>query len=108
MNTRSPKFRLQWWLAPAIGTIVSLLIWLYVASHKPAASAIVRVAACKPIPPGMRRVGEKSGFQFDVDKQNVSVREGTVDAYPLIHSFSIKPRDTNSVLNISFNRPDAR
>jgi hypothetical protein len=69
--------------------------------RKPAAPAVVKVASCKPLAPGMRRVGESDEAQFDAPVSDFAFYEGYTDAAPLIHGFSVRPKNSVSTLDIS-------
>ena len=73
---------------------------LYV-NKKPVAPVVPVVSSCKGLKPGMRRISEQygfqfnvpkndqHGFQFDVSEKNFTIHEGTKDAPPGLHGFSL-------------------
>jgi hypothetical protein len=69
------------------------------------------VSACKELPPGMRRIGAKLRdrymLQFDVPETEAVIRESTSDA-PLVYGFDIKPRGSESRLEVSFGPQQRR
>lgn len=70
-------------------------------SKKPVAPALPVVSSCKELKPGMRRISEQYafqfnapkkdqyGFQFDVPEKDFTIHEGTQDAPPGLHGFSL-------------------
>lgn len=77
--------------------------YLQFRSHKkPISPTVPVVSSCKPLEPGMRRMGNQYGFQFDVLVKDFTIREGTTDAAPLVHGFDLKPKNSVSGLDISF------
>jgi hypothetical protein len=54
----------------------------------------------------MRRIGAKLGdrymLQFDVPETEAVIREGASDAPPLVYSFDIKPKGSESRLGVSY------
>lgn len=65
-----------------------------------------RVSACKDLGPGMRRIGATSRdrymLQFDVPVDQVRIHEDATDAPPLKYGFGIRPRNSESDLEISY------
>ncbi len=88
-----------------VATVILLLCVAYfhfVIGRKPLASTILVVPSCKKLEPGMRRMGDQYGFQFDVLVKDVTIIEGTSDTIPVVHGFDLKPKNGTSVLEISF------
>jgi len=54
-----------------------------ISSAHPAAPPPIKVVECKALPEGMRRIGAKSGIQFDVPLRDFAVSSGCTDAPPL-------------------------
>jgi hypothetical protein len=87
--------------------IVLGLLLLGVASiefvrNKPIVPILPVVSVCKPLKPGMRRIGNNYGIQFDFDNSHLSVHERVEDAPPFAHGFYLQPSGGKSGLNISF------
>jgi len=69
---------------------------------RPSIPSVPVVAICKPLPPGMRRIGNRDGFQFDADTADFEIRQRMPDAPPTYDSFSLRPKNSKSILLISF------
>ncbi len=63
---------------------------------------LAAVSSCRELGPGMRRIGEQVGFQFDVPIRDFTVHEGSTDAPPPIHGFDIRPKNSTAYLSISW------
>ncbi len=59
------------------------------------------VSSCREPGPGMRRIGGRQGFQFDVPLRDFTVAEWATDAGG-IHGFDIKRNNSTADLNIWF------
>jgi hypothetical protein len=70
--------------------------------NKPIGPVVPVVSVCTPLKPGMRRIGNPSGIQFDITTSHLSVHEGVEDAPPSAHGFYLQPSSGKSGLNISF------
>jgi hypothetical protein len=64
--------------------------------------ALPAVSGCRQPVPGMRRIGEQTGLQFDVPIRDFTISEGSTDAPPPIHGFDIKPKNITAWLSISW------
>ena len=94
--------RLRWLLATTTGIFLLAFAYLCLAvSGKPAAPAVVVVATCKPLMPGMHRVGEPDGAQFDAPTSEFAFHQGSTDAPPIVHGFGVTPKNSTSTLEIS-------
>lgn len=60
------------------------------------------VSSCKTLQPGMRRMGDRRGFQFDAVAADFQTIEGTQDAPPSAHGFDLMPANSTARLVISF------
>src|ERR1700682_1281510 len=78
----------------------------FLTSNKQVAPNVLKVSTCKPLEPGIRRIGNRSGLQFDVDTSQLSIREGTQDTPAVAHGFYLRPNSGNSGLNILFGPLD--
>jgi hypothetical protein len=87
----------------AILSFCAAFILLFIRfSKNPLAPTLPVVAACKEPAPGMRRIGERSGLQFDVPEKELTFHQGTSDAGPLTHGFDVRPKNSKSLLEISY------
>lgn len=93
------------WFAALAGLVIVVTTILVTIFRKPSPRT-TKVSRCGNLAPGLRRIGDPSGFQFDVPLNRFSIREGGTDAPPLIHGFGIRPNGGKSELEISFpHRP---
>jgi hypothetical protein len=93
------------WLIVTIGVIVFCAAYFHVvASKKPLAPTVPVVSVCKGLEPGMRRIGNQYGFQFDVATPDFTVHEGTSDTIPVVHGFHLTPKDSVYAFDISFGQ----
>lgn len=60
------------------------------------------VSVCKTLEPGIRRIGNEYGIQFDVATSDLHIHEGVEDAPPFTHGFGLTPKNSTSVLEISY------
>jgi hypothetical protein len=70
--------------------------------------ALQAVSSCRQAGPGMRRIGERTGLQFDVPIKDFTISEGSTDAPPPIHVFGIKPENGTAWLSISWGEEIAQ
>jgi hypothetical protein len=89
-------------LATIAIALVCLGYFRVIAYKKPHAPKPPTIAVCEPLKPGIRRLGDPYGFQFDVSVQDFSIVEGTQDMPPFAHGFAAIPRNSMSALNISY------
>ena len=102
MNISPIWKRLRWSLVTALGIFLLAFAHFYLKiGEKPVAPAVVTVGSCKALRPGMRRVGETDGVQFDAPVSEFALYEGSTDAPPIIHSFSLRPKNSKSTMDIS-------
>jgi hypothetical protein len=62
------------------------------------------VSKCKELAPGMTRIGDQYGLQFDALLTNFAIHEGTSDTIPVVHGFRLRLKNTESALEISFGQ----
>lgn len=74
----------------------------FLPTGKPHAPTVPVVSSCKEAKPGMRRIGERYGFQFDVQAGDFMIHEGTSDAFPFVHGFDLHPKNSDSFLGIGW------
>ena len=74
-------------------------------NKKPLAPAVPVISVCKELAPGMRRIGNRYGIQFDVPTKYFTVQEGWGDAIPVEHGFGLSPKNGQALLGISLERP---
>jgi hypothetical protein len=74
----------------------------WVTRKVPVAPKVPVVSACKELRPGMARIGEQQGFQFDVAAKDFVISEGTQDMPPFEHGFGLHSKDGGSGLGITF------
>jgi len=87
------------------GTLLLSAVCIYLFMHsskRPPTPAVPVVSACKELTPGMRRIGEGYGLQFDVPAKDFVIHEGASDAPPLVHGFGLRPKGSESLLEISY------
>ncbi|HEX3322504.1 MAG TPA: hypothetical protein VHR84_17500 [Terriglobales bacterium] len=72
--------------------------------EKPLPPSLPGVSGCRELDPGMRRIGEQVGFQFNVPLRDFTISEGSTDASPLIHGFDIRPKNSAAHLRISWGK----
>ena len=99
--------RLRLWLIVAVGTLLVAVVYFGLFTiRKPLAPTVPIVSSCKNLAPGMRRIGDRHGFQFDVPSKEFNIHEGATDAPPLMQGFGLIPKNGTSELEISFpHRP---
>lgn len=86
-----------------IGTLFAILAYLQFHSIKePPAPSLTAVSSCGELRPGLRRIGEHEGFQFDVPVKDFVIQEGWTDVPPPVHGFDIKPKNSTACLSISW------
>jgi hypothetical protein len=77
-------------------------LWWFASGEKPGVPrAFPAVSNCKELSPGMRRIGERLGFQFDVPIRDFTIAEGWGDTPPTEHGFNIKLNRSNAHLILS-------
>lgn len=59
------------------------------AREGPLAPAVPAVAPCKGLAPGMKRIGNRNGIQFDVSVKEFTIHEGCSDAAPVRCAFGL-------------------
>ena len=74
----------------------------FIVPSKPVAPFVPVVSVCKTLKPGIRRIGNEYGIQFDVATSDLSIHEGVEDAPPFTHGFGLTPKNSTSVLEISY------
>lgn len=96
------------WLIVALGFLSLPVASIYLVMHirsKPLTPAVPAVSTCRGLAPGMRRIGNRYGVQFDVPAKEFTVSEGWGDAIPVAHGFDLSPKNSKSLLVISLARP---
>jgi hypothetical protein len=91
------------WLTVCVGLLVvasSMYIYFRFARNPQSPSVLV-VSNCKVLQPGMRRMGDRGGYQFDALGADFEIIEGTQDAGPG-HGFDLRPTNSTALLTISF------
>ena len=92
-------------LVVTIGIILLCAAYFHlVITKKPFAPTVPVVSVCKGLEPGIRRIGDRYGFQFDVAANDFAVHEGTSDTIPVVHGFRLTPKNSVYVLDISFGQ----
>jgi hypothetical protein len=86
-----------------IGALMGGLAYLQFASDgKPITPpAFPAVSNCKELRPGMRRIGERQGFQFDLPIRDLTITEGWGDTPAAEHVFDIKLNNSKAHLMLS-------
>lgn len=97
---RWPRLWLNVTAAVILLSLVSIYVFMHV-SKKPITPGVPVVSVCKELVPGMRRIGDRNGLQFDVPVRNFTVHEGWSDAAPFTHGFDLRPQNSESLLDIS-------
>ncbi len=101
-NFRTVRW-LKLWLIVTMGILLLCAAYFHFVIGKKALAPIVPVvSSCNSLGPGMRRIGDQYGFQFDVPIKDFAISEGTSDAIPVVHGFDLKLKNGVSVLGISF------
>jgi hypothetical protein len=95
-----PSFRLTTAIAAPLLLCVAYLY--FVISKRLPAPKVPVVANCKKLEPGMKRVGEQYGFQFDVPLEAFTIDEWAEDAPPGAHGFGLRPKNGQSYLVIQW------
>ncbi len=94
------------WLAAALGILVLCAMCIFLFLHltnNPQAPGVPVLATCKEPAPGMTRIGERSGLQFDIPANEFRFHEGASDAAPFTHGFDVHPNNSKAFLTISSN-----
>ena len=86
----------------AIVAFLTALSYLEFTSNRKPPPSLPLVFDCKEPAPGVRRIGEQVGYQFDVPIDKFTISEGSTDAPPLIHGFDIRPKNSMVRLSISW------
>jgi hypothetical protein len=84
------------------GFCLCVAYWYYAVYNRPRAPIVPVVSACDALRPGIRRIGNQYGLQFDVVAKDFRLHEGTEDAAPFVHAFYLQAPSSNAALNISF------
>jgi hypothetical protein len=93
------------WFLATTGILLLCVAYLqFLISKKPLAPMVAVVSGCKKLEPGMRRIGDQYGFQFDVPLSNFTISEGTSDTIPVMHGFRLRPKNSTSALQVSFGQ----
>jgi hypothetical protein len=93
--------------ARSISFVVTIILLACVAyieflsSRKPTAPAVLIVSGCREPKPRMRRIGDY-GFGFDIPADDLTIQEGSGDMPPAPHGYSLRPKNSQSVLDISW------
>jgi hypothetical protein len=93
------------WFIGITGILLLFVAYLqFRIREEPIIPTIPAVSNCKELKPGMRRIGEKLGFQFDVPIKDFTIHEGTGDMPPWVHGFDLNPKNgtSSSYLDISW------
>jgi hypothetical protein len=85
-----------------ITALVVVLVVTYIRFKEPAPPAVLVASTCRSLAPGMKRMGSKDGFQFDFTAEDFSTHEGCSDAPPIVCGFDLRPKNSMSLLDISF------
>ena len=93
------------YVAAGLVLLLAAVYWHVKRRRQPIAPSLPRVASCKLIPSGFRRIGDRYGYEFDASTTLLRITEGTTDASPLQHGFRLQPWNSSSTLNISFGPP---
>jgi hypothetical protein len=82
-----------------ISTLLAGVAYLqFATSEMPVPPAALPVISnCKELRPGMRRIGDRWGLQFDVPVKDFTIAEGWGDA-PMGHGFNITPNNSKASL----------
>jgi hypothetical protein len=97
------------WYIAIIGFVLLFSAYLILhAGKNPAASVVPIVSGCKKLGPGMRRIGEQYGVQFDVPVKDFIIHEGISDSPGGGHGFDLKPKNGSSPLVISWRSDDGQ
>lgn len=70
--------------------------------RSPHTQSVPVISNCKPLQPGMRRLGERGGYQFDAVAADFEIIEGVEDAGPGGHGFDLRSPNSTALLIISF------
>jgi len=92
-------------LLTALICAVSIYVLFFPLGKNQLAPAVPVISACKELAPGMRRIGNRYGIQFDVPKNEFTFGEGRSDAGPLVGGFDLSTKNGHSLLVISTRRP---
>ncbi|HEV2113947.1 MAG TPA: hypothetical protein VGR50_07335 [Terriglobales bacterium] len=85
-----------------VGAVLSVAYLHFVVRNTPRAPAVLTISECGELQPNVKRIGDKGGFQFDVDVRNFAITEGTQDMPPFVHGYRLMPKHGTHVLEISF------
>jgi len=88
-------------LLTALICAVSIYVLFFPLGKNQLAPAVPVISACKELAPGMRRIGNRYGIQFDVPKNEFTFGEGRSDAGPLVGGFDLSTKNGHSLLVIS-------
>ena len=92
----------RYYAIAAMLVIIVIIVGLYVAiSTRATPPTVLSVSSCSTIKPGVTRIGDNAGLQFDVPSSLYTISEGTQDMPPFIHGYRIMPFNSSHVLEIS-------
>jgi len=95
------------WFAIAFGISLVCATYVYfVLNRKPSAPIAPVVTSCNITKPGMRRIGDQFGLQFDVPAANFTIGKWMPDAPPIVLGFDVRGKNSTSLLTISFDPPE--
>src|SRR5690349_6961888 len=89
----------------AVIAVIFVAVW-FIAKKKPHVPSLPVVGVCKPLRTGLRRLGNSGELQFDISVQDFRVMEGSADAPPFLHGFTLTPTAGRSKLTISFGKEE--
>jgi hypothetical protein len=91
-----------WLIATAVFVVLFCVYFLLRRSRKPVGPAVPVVSRCKTSGPGMRRIG-RFEFQLDIPAERFTIRDFASDAPSGPYGFGIKPSNSASLLDISWD-----
>jgi hypothetical protein len=97
--------RLKTWLMLASGILLASVAYLHLlvqGSKRLVAPTLPLVSNCKTPNADMKRIGDGYGLQFDIPTKLITLHEGVSDTVPVVHGFGLRPKDSSSLLEISF------
>ena len=98
----SLAFRKPWLITTTtLLIVICVYIWLQI-NKKPVAPPVPVVYSCKKVVPGMRRIGEQYGVQFDVPIDAFTFHEGDSDTPPVVHGVDVTLKNKKCLLAISW------
>lgn len=101
---KSTFARLMGVLLVAVLVLVGVYVLLPFRYHSPSPPVPV-LRACQDAAPGMERIGNNNGVQFDVSAKDFTIGEGWSDAAPLTHGFDLCPKNGKSLMSIELGKP---